>query len=258
MTPYLIWIITAPILLWAVILFPSFRIFTVPVFISHQILLVLGINNLRINFFHKSYWHGNRKSKDISITFDDGPDPTLTPLILDLLLKYQFKATFFLIANKVKDNPQIIKRMVNEGHTIASHDLHHSFLSNFRKSDTIYDDLSKSIEIIENASGKKTSLYRPPVGLSNPNYRKVLKELDLHCISWSRKPYDAGNRRLGGIKNIVFKPKGGDIILLHDALPMPQYKDYILEKLEELFQTILKQKLNPVTVDKLLQIKPYK
>lgn len=258
MTPYKIWIITAPLLLWSVLLLPAFRIITIPVFICHQALLIIGINNLRINFFHKSLWKGDRESNKIALTFDDGPDTELSPLILDLLSKYNFKATFFLIANKVKDNDSIIKRMINEGHIIASHDLHHSFLSNFRMSKTIKMDLQKSIKILKEASGKHVRLYRPPVGLSNPNYKEVFKELDLQCISWSKKPYDAGNRRIGGIKSISFTPKGGDIILLHDALPIPQYKDIILEKLESLFKEIEKKGLIPITVDKLLDIKAYK
>lgn len=96
------------------------------------------------------------------------------------------------------------------------------------------------------------------MGLSNPNYKDVLKELDLESISWSRKPYDAGNRRVGGINSISFTPKNGDIILLHDALPIPQHRDIILNKLEELIIKINNAGLKTATVDRLLNIKAYK
>lgn len=257
MTPYKIWLVTIPIFIWSILLIPTARIITIPLFIIHQFILVLGINNLRINFFHKSYWHGNKKDKRIALTFDDGPDNQLTPDILDLLDKYNFKATFFIIAQKAEQHPKIVNEIINRGHTIGSHDLHHSFLSNFRMEKTIKKDLSKSLDLLQNICGKRIRLYRPPIGLSNPNYRKVLKELDLECISWSVKPYDAGNRRLGGIKSINLKPKNGDIILLHDALPNAQYKNFILDSMESLFKYINNSGHLPVTIDNILNIKPY-
>lgn len=257
MSPYRVWLISGPVLLWCIALFSSLRFITIPLLIIHQIILVLGINNLRINFFHKSLWRGDRKSNNIALTFDDGPDPNLTPEILDLLLQHKLKATFFVIAQKIEGNEEIIKRIVDEGHVIASHDYNHSVFSNFRFARNIEADLKKSIDLIEKAAGVRVRLYRPPVGLSNPNYKEVLEKLELTCISWSRKPYDAGNRRAGGIKTISKAPRKGDVILLHDALPFPKLKQLILTKMEDLFKNIELKKLSAVTIDKIFSIDAY-
>jgi peptidoglycan/xylan/chitin deacetylase (PgdA/CDA1 family) len=215
-----------------------------------------GVRFLSLNIFGKSVCKiKNAPKNTIYLTFDDGPNPNITPRVLELLKKYNQKATFFCIAEKAKKYPEIVRKIVEDGHTLGSHDLHHRWTSNFRMTKKLTEEIGESVRILEEAANcTKIRLYRPPVGLSNPHLFGVLKKFNLQCVGWSKSTRDGGNRILSAIKNIPNLAKAtaaqdGDIILLHDNSPV-QNEELFLEKFNELLANLqeFRKKSLPLSV----------
>ncbi|MDR7001866.1 polysaccharide deacetylase family protein [Neobacillus niacini] len=162
----------------------------------------------------------NHKSKKIAFTFDDGPDPFYTPLLLDLLNKFNIKATFFVVGSRAELYPEIILRMHQEGHLIGIHNYVHS--SNwFTLPWKIRRDLDYSAAVINGITGTKPIYYRPPWGLMNLFDFFLLKSYRI--ILWSVMVGDwKENPGVEKIKaRLLKKIKHGDIILLHDCGDTP-------------------------------------
>jgi peptidoglycan-N-acetylglucosamine deacetylase len=157
---------------------------------------------------------GNDSVK-IAFTFDDGPDPLYTPIILDLLKKNGVQATFFVVGSKAQKHPELIQRMNQEGHLIGIHNYVHQsnwFMSPWKVSKGIED----TANIIGNITGVRPIFYRPPWGMLN--LFDFVKRSKYQIILWSIMAQDW--RTSGGaekIKNRLSGIKGGDIILLHDS-----------------------------------------
>lgn len=242
-------------LLW--VIFPQYRIFFTVILLMHIPVLIWGIIDLRNCFFCKAYFHKAGENKQLALTFDDGPDPNCTPKVLDLLDKYDFHATFFVIAEKAERYPEICQEIVKRGHTIGCHDLNHSFLSNFRFTKQMTREIGTAQQIIKSIIGKTPLLYRPPVGLSNPHLRRALRELNMKCIGWSSSVRDAGNRRIHTFRYFHLMARPGSVILLHDVLPKPGTEELYFMELEKLFIQIQQDNLTSVTVDMLFQEDAY-
>jgi peptidoglycan/xylan/chitin deacetylase (PgdA/CDA1 family) len=195
-----------------------------------------GVKFLSMNFFGKSVCKiKNSQRNTVYLSFDDGPNPNITPRIIELLNKYNHKATFFFFSEKAKKYPAIIKEIVENEHTLASHDLRHRWTSNFRKTRQMTTEIGESVRIIEEISQTEIKIYRPPVGLSNPHLFAALKKLNLQCVGWSKSANDGANRIVSAIKNIpnLANAEDGAIILLHDDSPAKN-ENLFLQKLEEL------------------------
>lgn len=157
----------------------------------------------------------NKNTSNITFTFDDGPDPNYTPILLDLLKKYRVKATFFVVGSKAEKLPELIQRIHKEGHLIGIHNyVHHAnwFMTPWK----VRKGLTRSAEIIEKIIGIRPTYYRPPWGLLNI-FDLILKN-KYEMILWSVMVGD-WRTSLGSeeVKNrLLTKIKGGDVIILHD------------------------------------------
>jgi peptidoglycan/xylan/chitin deacetylase (PgdA/CDA1 family) len=220
--------------------------------------LALGVGDLRLGFFGRSVWRGKRNSRCISLTFDDGPDPDLTPEILKILDKYGMTATFFVVGDRAEARPDLVRAIFERGHTVGCHDLHHTGTENFRLYRRAYNQIQRAGEILHGIIGYRPQLYRPPVGLMNPHIARALEDLDLTCIGWSSSAGDRGNRRMAGIRQIGRLGRPGDIVLLHDRAGNPGYIDSILAQVDILCARITSLDLKGVPVDRLTGISPYR
>ncbi|MCX7957683.1 MAG: polysaccharide deacetylase family protein [Deltaproteobacteria bacterium] len=157
-------------------------------------------------------------SKKIALTFDDGPDPVVTPMILDILKSYSLKATFFCLGFKAKQYPEIIERIRNEGHTLANHGYSHAKLHN-KNTDFIKSEIERAEKVLEPLtllSGKK--LFRAPHGFKNFTLIKVLRQNNYILAGWSRGIWDSD----GSDADILMKRalnylEDGVIYLFHDG-----------------------------------------
>lgn len=163
-------------------------------------------------------WRINTKDKMIALTFDDGPSPTFTPQILDILKKNNVKGTFFVIAHEAEKYPDIVHRTVYEGHEIGNHTYNHKYLNRFTG-----DELKKEMVLAETAiikaAGVKPKLFRPPGGYFNENIVTVSKKLGYKVIiwSWEQQPVDWANPGEGAIiKRVLKNAASGNIVVFHD------------------------------------------
>ncbi len=178
----------------------------------------------------------NVEGMSIAITFDDGPNPELTPRLLDMLKERGIKATFFVVGKNVEEYPAIVERMAAEGHEVANHSWSHPSLTklgleSFRK------QIENTNEAIAKATGKRPLLMRPPYGATSASLNKRLNEqFGLKVILWSVDPLDWKYRNSNRVYNwIVQNTRPGSIILAHDihattVAAMPATLDALLAK----------------------------
>ncbi|MFH0766204.1 MAG: polysaccharide deacetylase family protein [Calditrichota bacterium] len=157
-----------------------------------------------------------RPTNLVYLTFDDGPDPDTTNRTLDILNQAGVSAAFFLTGFRVEQHPEVVRRIKEEGGLIGSHGYHHCSLLRADRS-TIIPDLRRSIEVIQDASGLRPRLFRPPYGRFNPGLIRIAEALQLKIVLWSLIALDYQIKDASYlIRRIVTRAVGGDIILLHD------------------------------------------
>ena len=205
------------------------------------------------NFFTKGYSNNRR----IALTFDDGPDENHTGQILDVLKTYNAKATFFLIGSKVEQNPDLVKRMIQEGHTIANHTWTHPDMRSLT-GDQLHKEMMQTQDSIERVTGLKTAIMRPPYGSANDTVIQQLKDLNYKAIHWTLDTKDWKNPISVDeiLINTLPRINGEDsIILMHDS---PGDRSSTVKVLPELIETLKNNGFTFVTTDKMLDINPYK
>jgi len=162
---------------------------------------------------------GASGKKAVAITFDDGPDPLTTPLLLELLLKRQIKATFFVTGQKAAAHPQLVKDIVRQGHSVGNHSNKHSYRMLFRTCQSIVADIEAAQKVL-NDCGIRPLAFRPPAGITSPRLRSALLKTGLYLVNFSCRPLDGGNRRINNITQKILKRiRPDDIVLLHDNRP---------------------------------------
>ena len=167
-----------------------------------------------------SYNSCNVDGPYIALTFDDGPHPTLTPKLLDILKEKGVKATFFVLGECVAANPAVLQRAAAEGHEIGNHSWDHKALTKGGGSG-VDSEINQTNAAIENAIGKKPVLVRPPYGATNAAITKRLnEEFGLKVVMWGVDPFDWRVRNSAHVKAEILKStKAGSIILSHDIHP---------------------------------------
>ena len=186
----------------------------------------------RFGFFLPIISRGNSGQKAVSITFDDGPDPLTTEPLLALLKKHGVKATFFVVGKKAVAHPQLVKKILTEGHLLGNHSYSHDNFCMLRSRKRLFREVSAAQEVFAQF-GVRPLAFRPPVGITNPRLRGVLQDLGMVNINFSCRGMDAGNRWLKGLSRRVLRHLRNDqIIALHDV--MPKRRGRLLEWLNEI------------------------
>lgn len=194
-----------------------------------------GAYYIGLNFHLNSVNHLDETKKQIALTFDDGPHHPNTLKTLDTLSQHNVKATFFLIGRYCKENEQIVNRIHQEGHAIGSHSFsHHFWIDMFGKA-KLEEDIKQSLTEIKQITGHETRLFRPPYGVTTPNFTYVLKKLNLQSIGWNVRSYDTSTPDLNKIfDKVIHETKNGSVILLHDRLEiMPELLNKLIPALKE-------------------------
>ncbi len=158
--------------------------------------------------------------KMVALTFDDGPDPNFTPVLLDVLKKYKARATFFVLGVRSEDQPAIIKRMAREGHEVANHSYSHRDFGKGDNTDHMLKEIRQTNDIIHRLSGQEPVLFRPPGGyLSNALIDLIRKEkMTIAYWSYIQDTKDWQGKRAEVIADHLIKNiKPGQIIILHDG-----------------------------------------
>jgi len=156
-------------------------------------------------------------SRQIALTFDDGPNNPHTLRLLGVLTKHDVRATFFLIGRYVQQHPEIVREMVRAGHVVGNHTYTHPLLT-LKSEGEIRQELGKCRSALEDAVGEASNLFRPPFGGRRPAVLRVARELGLESVMWNVTGYDWNAPPAEVIERKVAKQiRGGDVILLHDG-----------------------------------------
>ena len=204
--------------------------------------------------YMKCLCRGTGSGHCVSITFDDGPDEVMTPKVLDILKENNIKASFFVIGSKAEKHPEIISRIIDEGHIIGGHSWSHACDFPLQSSKAIYDELSDCEELLYDITQRRIALFRPPFGVTNPLIAKAVEEKDCINIGWSIRSYDPceNTDRKDVLKRIVSQLHDGAVILLHDR------SDKADELLAMLISALRENEYDILGLDEMLGIEPYR
>lgn len=184
-------------------------------------------------------WHGKREDKYVALTFDDGPDPQLTPIVLDILSHYKIKATFFLIGKYIEQHKEICKRIIDHGHCIGTHTYDHDLQQYGKSFSGEVRGIVKTEQLlnaINNNQTRECKFFRPPQG-------KISLEMLLWCMIKQKKmvlwSIDSSDYRYLSdeiiLQGLYASIREGDIILFHDNREscvriLPQVIDFLEKK----------------------------
>jgi peptidoglycan/xylan/chitin deacetylase (PgdA/CDA1 family) len=155
--------------------------------------------------------------RPLALTFDDGPNPDATPLILDALAERGVKATFFVLGRHADQWPELVRRVAEEGHAIGNHGWFHRKL-HFKSPGYVRDDLTRGTRSIEAACGVHPRLFRAPHGFRSPWVTSIARSLGQRTVGWSLGVWDSDRPGVDAIvERTVQGAKPGAILLLHDG-----------------------------------------
>lgn len=162
------------------------------------------------------YREKNLKKKMIALTFDDGPHPIHTPMILDILKEYGVHATFFVIGQNAERFPELVRRELVEGHEIGNHTYSHPHVSKIT-TDQLLNEILDTEDVLLSICGYQSKLFRPPEGCYSEVIGNLLVRMDYVPVIWSVDTLDWKRPAVSAIeKKILGHVKSGDIILCHD------------------------------------------
>lgn len=159
------------------------------------------------------YYMGNTSKKQIALTFDDGPDNHYTPQILEILKQKGVKATFFVMGERVKQHPEILKQIHREGHVIGNHTWNHPNVTQLTDQE-LEKNVQATSEEIEKVTGVKTHLFRPPFGEIEDRQLEMLNEQGYHSIMWTADTRDWEGVSAEQIVSRVIKDTSPGVIIL--------------------------------------------
>lgn len=187
---------------------------------NHALLTLIGL-------WPRSNWLGPNWTRlpaaatarnEIALTIDDGPDPIVTPQVLDMLDRYGAQATFFCIGEKAALHPDLCREIVRRGHAVENHSQHHRHHFSLMGRTGITRELQTAQDTLTTITGQRPLFFRAPAGLRNPFLDPVLAQLGLQLASWSARGFDT---RVGDgervKKKLLHDLRAGAILLLHDG-----------------------------------------
>ncbi|WP_343637523.1 polysaccharide deacetylase family protein [Fluviicola sp.] len=179
--------------------------------------------------FPRLRWRFSVSGPVVFITFDDGPNPEITPFVLDLLKEYNWKATFFCVGQNVIKYPELFQRILSEGHAVGNHTMKH--LNSVKTENELYLESFREFE-----ATYPTKLFRPPYGRIKPGVAKeIAKTHQIIMWSWLSYDYDlsvSNERILAEAKRI----KQGEILVLHDNAKIVERQKELLPQLFRLLE----------------------
>lgn len=194
-------------------------------------ILFYGVFDLSFQFFLPVKWKGSNSGNTIAITFDDGPLPEKTERILEILEQRKIPAAFFCIGHRIQQFPEILKRVVEQGHLVGNHTFTHTPAFNLKSAGDMKAELTDTDSEIEKVIGQKPRFFRPPYGVTNPNLASAIAACGHVTVGWSVRSLDSvleAERVFNRVKGV----KAGDIVLFHDYSEasfsiLPRFLDHV-------------------------------
>jgi peptidoglycan/xylan/chitin deacetylase (PgdA/CDA1 family) len=205
-----------------------------------------------LGFFLPVVSRGKRGERGVALTFDDGPDPEITPRLLELLDSNGVCATFFVTGEMAARHPGIIRDIVSRGHSIGNHSFSHMPFLMLKGMRTLRREV-KAAQSVLGLFGIVPLAFRPPVGITNPHLGLVLLEQGMYCVNFSCRAVDMGNLRIARLATRVLnKVSPGDIVALHDVAPPRASAELLLGEFEALIRGLRQKGLEIVPLARLI------
>ena len=190
--------------------------------------------------------------KQIALTFDDGPHPTLTPRILEILDRYNVTATFFMVGQNVLNFPEAARQVIQAGHEVGNHTFTHPHIASLEEK-AIFDEIGRCEDALEELCEYRPHLLRTPQGAMTPSLENCLLDDDYILVLWSLDTRDWEKKSTASIvQTVLNEVQAGDIILMHDFIG---HNSKTPEALEKIIPALLSQGYEFVTVSALLGLR---
>ncbi len=168
-------------------------------------------------WYGRTFAGGNQGSKQVALTYDDGPNDPHTLRLLEVLAKHNVRATFFMIGRYVRQRPEIARAVAQAGHVIGNHTFTHPLLI-FKSEAQTRTEMVDCRSALQDTIGEHSNLFRPPWGGRRPATLRIARKLGLQTVMWNVTGYDWNAPPAAAIENKVARQiRGGDLILLHDG-----------------------------------------
>lgn len=188
----------------------------------HVLILAWGVFAIRSPLFGRALCE-NPAVNGVALTYDDGPDEHGTPALLELLARHGVRATFFLVGERARAAPNLVRAIVEAGHELGNHSDGHSHLLNFRRLRGMRRDIAVCQDSLRAITGRAPRYYRPPVGLRNPSVHPACRELGLAVVGWQVRSLDTTSRTVEEVvRRVLVRVRPGGIVLLHDGGQAPE------------------------------------
>lgn len=215
-----------------------------------------GIARPGSSLLYPTVAHGSRARPRVALSFDDGPDSRVTPLVLDALAQYRARATFFTIGRALHAQPQLARRLLAEGHELGNHSWAHSRWQSFYRSRRQMREIERTAQVIKALTGNAAPpLFRPPIGIKSPPLVRAARRLGLTVVAWSLHSRDTrGTDPQRIARRVLKKIRPGDIVLMHDGHDLPdRHRPVCAQALPLILQGLRDKNLQCVTVSELLR-----
>ncbi len=220
--------------------------------LASYVALVLGsVLVLRWRVFVDAVVRGPRGARGVALTFDDGPHPKWTPRVLETLAKHGARATFFLVARKAEEHPEVVKAILEGGHGVALHSWAHDRLFALRRERWVREDLQRGIAALAKLTGKRPTSFRPPMGHTTPGIARAVDALDLTVVGWTVSGHDgiASARVPDVIARVRRHLRDGVIVALHDSPERGDREPAAVQALPAILAAIAAERLDVVPLE---------
>ena len=193
--------------------------------------------------------------REVALTFDDGPDPEVTPRVLDHLAETGHRATFFPIARRAKRYPELVRRIVKGGHRLGNHTYRHPNHFAFLGTDALAHEIDRAQDVLTHLGGRPPVHFRAPAGIRNPLLEPLLASRGLHLTTWTHRGFDTADGHPGRVlRRLSRSLRPRDILLLHDgnAAHTPSGRTVVLEVLPSLLGHFREHDLRSIPLPEVL------